>query len=154
MTDTIRFASTLDLKTYSADATAIAAMNYTETTAIVLKDVDIDQSYVTSVGGNTQGTLYINFTKGSLTSMDIYFYGGYEGNPDAASAAGWFSESDETDTSGVLALNQLSIHLTADNKMMFHFPIGACRAYKITVKPSGTATTGAAISLAVGLRSN
>lgn len=151
--ETVEFSSSMSLKTYSADATAIAAMSSGETAAITLVDNDIDQTKVVSVGGNTQATLYIDFTKGSLTSMDIYFYGSYEGNPDASGAEGWFSESDDTDNSGVLTLNQLSIHMTATTKMMFHFPIGACRAYKITVKPTGT-TTSSAILLAVGMRSN
>jgi hypothetical protein len=161
-----RFGSAIDLKTATFNATQIAAMSAAETDAIVLLDVDVTTASgvtnpspnVTSVGGNTQATLYMNFTLGSLTNVVIKFYGSYFPNPTATQ---WFSESDAADSTGTLSLSQLNITLTASTPTvesnaggyMFHFPIGACRAYKITVTPTGTAT-GSALSLAVGMRSN
>ena len=157
--ETIRYGSADDLKTKVYTAGNLPT---TEVDAIVLKDVDIPtettNAYispnVTSVGGNTQATLYINFTKGGVTSCTIKVYGGYEGNPDATNAAGWFSESSETDSSGALTLNPVTIVLTATAKLLWHFPIGACRAYKITVLSTGGSVTTDALSLAVAMRSN
>jgi len=121
-----------------------------ETDAIVIKDIDIDSTSVVSVGGNTQATLYIKFTKGTLTNCTIKLYGSYVGDP---TAGDWYTETEEASSSGVLTLNPISIVLTGDLEAMWHFPIGACRAYKVTVSNTGTVTTGA-LSLAVALRSN
>ena len=158
MLNTVKFSSAMDLKTKTYTS---ATLPTTEADAIVLKDIDVNTSTgsainapnVTSVGGNTQGTLYINFTKNTLTSCTIKFYGGYEADPDLAGSVGWFLESSETDSSGVLTLNPVSIVLTATGKMMFHFPIGSCRAYKVTVLTTGSIGTDT-LSLAVGLRNN
>jgi hypothetical protein len=150
-----RFGSAIDLKTVSYTSSTLPT---TEADAIVLLDTDISTASgttnpspnVTSVGGNTQGTLYINFTKNTLTNCILKFYGSYVGNPGSGD---WYSESDAADTSGVLTLNQLDITMTASTKMMFHFPIGACRAYKVTVATTGSIGTDT-LSLAIGMRSN
>ena len=156
MENTIRFSSAIDQKTVSLSG---AQIPLTETDELIVTDIDVQaiaggnmgQNEVASVGGNTQGTLYMDVTMGSLTSIVIKPYGSYKGLP--ASAGDWFMETDETDSSGNLTLNQLQITITQSGRYMFHFPIGACRANKFTVAGAG-ATTGAVLNLAVGLRSN
>jgi hypothetical protein len=147
MSEVVRFASASDVATISyTDAT----IPTTEADAIVLLDTDVLATSVTSVGGNTQGTLFIDFTKGSLTSVTIKIYGSYMGNP---TATDWYQETEETSSSGVLTLNPLSIVVTATSRYEWHFPIGALRAAKITVLTTGTVTSSA-LKLSVGLRSN
>ncbi len=138
-----------------AEATDIAAYEFnpvptTETDAIVVKSVDVDNNSVISVGNNTQGSLYIDFTKGSLTSVSIKLYGSPYSNPTSTQ---WFPETEESSSSGVLTLNDLSISMTADGRKMWHFPLGANRSYKITVTGTGT-NTGSKIKLVLSLRSN
>ena len=146
--ETIRYGSMDDLGTYTTGAGVVPL---SETDAIIMKDIDVDATSVTSVGGNTQATLYIDFTKGSLTNVIIKFYGSYKGNP---TASDWFTETDESDSSGTLTLNPLNITITDTTALkMWHFPIGACRAYKITVTGTGTATSSS-LKLYCGLRSN
>ena len=154
--ETVKFSDSIDLKVTVYAASAIPT---SQTDAVVLKDIDISTATtsaqnspnMTSVGGNTQGTLYIDFVKGTGGNLTLTPYLGYEGNPDAVGAEGWFQESDDSDASGVLTLNGLSIVITADCKKTFHFPIGAARAYKWTA--SASAGSGSLL-LAVGLRSN
>ena len=146
MGGTIRFGSADDLKSYTLTPLANA-----ETDTIVLKDIDVSAGSVVSVGGNTQGTLYINYSHGSLTACVIKVYGSYVGDPGSGD---WYTETDEADSSGVLTLNPLSIAIgNADFKGMWHFPIGAMRALKITTTTTGTVTSSA-ITLNLALRSN
>ena len=144
----VRYASAGDVVTYTSPST----VSNTETDAIVLLDTDVLATSVASVGGNTQGTLYMNFTIGSLTTVTIRLYGSYLSNP---TATDWFIETEESSSSGVLTLNNVGIVLTATTTVpkMWHFPIGACKAYKITIQSSGTITSSS-IFLAVALRSN
>lgn len=143
--EVIRYGSTNETKTYS-----VTPVPTSETDAIVLKDSDVDATSVISVGGNTQGTLFIKFTKGSLTNCVIKMYGSYLGNP---TATDWYQESEESSSSGEITLNPLSIKLTADTVKTWHFPIGANRSYRITVTGTGTATSSS-LDLTVGLRNN
>jgi hypothetical protein len=142
----IRYTSADDLASYAPSGT----VSNTETTALTVKDIDIDSDSVASIGGNTQGTLFINFTKGSLTNCTIRIYQSYLGNPDTGD---WYQETSEADSSGALTLNPLTIVLTATAKLTWHFPIGAARATKVTVQSLGT-VTASNIKLYLSLRSN
>ncbi len=144
--ETISFASASEIISYDSAGT----VPVTETDALILKSADYDSSSVVSVGGNTQATLLINFTKGSLTNVIIKMYGSQVGNP---TASDWYTENEETSTTGTITLNPLNITLTADTKGMWHFPIGALKAYKITVTGTGVATSSS-LKLSLGLRSN
>jgi len=144
--ETIKFAEATDQATYTA-----SPVPTTETDAIIAKEVGADSTSVISVGNNTQGTLYIDFTKGSLTSCIIRLYGSPYANPTSGQ---WFTETEESSASGVLTINPISIVLTDTTaKKMWHFPLGANRSYKITVQGTGTAT-GSSITLVLSLRSN
>jgi len=147
MSQVVRFDSAIDLATYTTGAGTVPT---SETDAIVIKDIDVDSGSIASIGGNTQGTLFIDFTKGSLTNVVIKFYGSYKGDPGSSD---WFPETEESSSSGTLTLNNINITMTASGTKMWHFPIGACRAYKITVQGTGTAT-GSSLKLYLGLRSN
>jgi hypothetical protein len=151
LSDVVRFSSTTDVKSVSYAAGTIP--NASETAAIVLTDSDIDSASVVSVGGNTQATLFIDFVKDSLSNCTIKFYGAHKGNPTTGTATDWFVETEESSSSGALTLNPVSIVMTASANTMWHFPIGACRAYKITVNSTGTAGSSA-LKLTLGLRSN
>jgi len=144
--ETIKFAEATDQATYTA-----SPVPTTETDAIIAKEVSADSTSVISVGNNTQGTLYIDFTKGSLTNCTIRLYGSPYANPTSEQ---WFIETEENSASGALTINPISIVLTDTiAKKMWHFPLGANRAYKITVQGTGTAT-GSSIKLVLSLRSN
>lgn len=144
----VKFPSTVELGTaYSA---TIGTIPTSETTAITLMDIDADATSVAAVGSNTQATLYIDFTKGSLTNIIIKFYGSHVSKP---TSADWFTETIESNTAGVITLADMNITLTATDKCMWHFPIGACKAYKITVTGTGT-QTGGILKLVAGLRNN
>jgi hypothetical protein len=144
--EVIKFAEATEQVSYTASPVPTA-----ETDAIIVKGADVDSSSVISVGNNTQGTLYIDFTKGSLTNCTIKLYGSPYGNPDNNQ---WFTETEESSSSGALTLNPISIVLTDTTaKKMWHFPLGANRAYKITVTGTGT-NTGSSIKLVLSLRSN
>ncbi len=156
MSAVVRFGSTSDVVTVSYTAGTIPA---SETSAILINDIETYPGSSTNtaitggVGGNTQATLYIDFVKDTLTNCTIKFYGSHKGDAVAATATDWFSETEESSSSGVLTLNPISIVLTASANDMWHFPIGACRSYKITVATTGTAGTST-LKLSLGLRSN
>src|SRR6185436_20243957 len=128
-----------------AAATGIAN---TETDAITILNLDADQTTVASIGSNTQATMYIKFTKGSLTSTTIRIYGSYLRIP---TSADWYQEVVETDSTGVATLDPFSIVISSTAQIAYHFPIGAYKALKITVASTGT-ITNSAITLNVGLR--
>jgi hypothetical protein len=156
MSQTVRFASTNDIASVSYTATTIPT---TETAAIVINDIETypgsstNTAIVGGVGGNTQATLFIDFTLGTATNCIIKFYGSYKGDAVAATATDWFIETEEASTTGTLTLYPVSVVLTAGVNEMWHFPIGACRSYKVTVTTTGTVTSSA-LKLTLGLRSN
>lgn len=145
----VKFPSTIELGTQYSVLAATGVAN-TETDAIVIKDLDVNSAVVAGVGSNTQASLFIDFTKGSLTSVTLKVYGSYIGNP---TAADWYQEVVETDTSGVATLDPFSIVISATSKLVYHFPIGSYRAVKITVGSTGT-ITNSAIKLNLALRNN
>jgi hypothetical protein len=142
--DIIKFPSVVELVSYDSDG----VLPTSETTAIELKDDD--DSDVITAPSNTQATLFIDFTKGSLTNVIIKFYGSYLGSP---TSDDYFSETIESSTTGTITLSNMNITLTATGKHMYHLPIGALRSYKITVTGTGTATSSA-LKLYLGLRNN
>lgn len=146
MAETIQFSSSISLPTQYGSVIVPTS----ETDAIIIKGLDVDSASVAEVGANTQGTLYIDFTKGSLTNVAIKFYGSYVANP---AATDWYQEVVETDSTGVATLDPFSIVLTATAKIAFHVPIGAYRTFKITVTGTGTATNSL-LKLNFGLRNN
>jgi len=146
--ETIRFSSSVELAT--AYVAAAGAVPTSETAAITVKGLDVDSSATAEVSGNTQATLYINFTKGSLTNVSIKIYGSYLENPGSGD---WYQEVVETDSTGVATLDAFSIVLTANAVVVYHFPIGAYKALKVTVTGSGT-QTGGALTLNLGFRTN
>ena len=129
---------------------AAAGIENTEADAIVVKDLDVDGTTTAGIGSNTQASLFIDFTKGSLTNATIKIYGSYLGSP---TASDWYQEVVETDSTGVATLDAFSIVLTANAKIVYHFPIGSYRAFKVTIASSGT-KTNSAIKLNLGLRNN
>ena len=147
--DIVKFPSTIELGTEYKVLAATGIAN-TEADAIVIKDLDVDSTSVAGIGSNTQASLFIDFTKGSLTNAIIKIYGSYIGSP---TASDWYQEVVETDTSGVATLDAFSIVLTANAKIVYHFPIGAYRAFKVTVGSTGT-KTNSAIKLNLALRNN
>jgi len=126
----------------------------TETDAVVIKPVSQDPTSAATIGGNSQGTLFINFQKGSLTNVVIRMYGSYLPNP---TDNDWYEETiekDDTTTLGLVTLGGQQITLTNDCKYTYHFPIGAFQAYKITVQGTGSSNTGSSLKLNVALRIN
>ena len=124
-----------------------------ETDAILIKSVPIDSTSAAEISGNSQGTLFIKFTLGSLTNVIIRMWGSYKADP---SATDWYEETiekDDTTTLGLMSLGGQEITLTANCAFAYHFPIGAFQAYKITVQGTGTATNSA-ITLNCALRVN
>lgn len=143
----IKYASGIDV----ASGYTVTPIPTVATTAFTVLDLDVDSTSVASVGGNTQATLYIDYTVGSLTSCDIIIYSSYVGNP---ADTDWYQETQESDSSGVATLYPFKITLgNADLKIDYHFPIGAVRAIKVAVQASGT-NTSSALTLNLGLRSN
>lgn len=143
----VRYPSTIEFKEYT---TGGGTVPLTETDALVFKSADYEGTSVVSVAGNTQLSLYIDFTKGSLTNVEIIPYLSHEGDPGASD---WFQETVESETSGVITLNPMKIVLTSDAKIVWHNPIGAAKAVKITVKGTGVAT-GSSLVIRGALRVN
>jgi hypothetical protein len=145
----VKFPSSIEVATYES-----SPVSNVEANAIVIREPDIDSSSTISVGSNTQGTLYIDFTKGNLTNAIIRLYGSYL-NSGGSFGSEWFIETveDTTSGSGDVSLYDMRIVLTSSCQRMFHFPLGACRMYKITVQGTGD-NAGSSIKLAVGLRNN
>ncbi|MEM5785003.1 MAG: hypothetical protein QW469_00490 [Candidatus Aenigmatarchaeota archaeon] len=144
----IKFAEATDQAIYQTGDTGVPL---SETDAIVVLSPDVNPTSVISIGNNTQGTLYIDFTKGSLDGVEIKLYGSPYPNP---SSTQWFSETEESSSSGVLNLNDISINITSNSKKMWHFPLGANRSYKITIKGLGTSNANSSLTLILSLRSN
>lgn len=145
--DVVKFGDSIDVISYASGTGTVPGA---ETDVITIVAPDELNTSVVSSGGNTQGTLYIDFTKGSLTNCTLKIYGSYVGNP---STSEWYQECIETSTSGTVTLFAMDIVLTATMKVEYHFPIGAVRALKITAASTGTAT-GGILNLSVGMRSN
>jgi hypothetical protein len=143
----VRFGSTDDVPV----AFNVTLVPTVETDAIVIIPPDKDPTSVAEVGGNTQGTLYISFNQGSLTSLNIRLYDSYKGLP--ASAADWYQEVIESDANGTATLFPMVITLTASAQVAWHFPIGAAQAMKVTVQGTGS-NAGATLGLHIALRSN
>jgi len=124
-----------------------------ETDAIIIKPASVDSSSVADVGGNTQGTLFINFTKGSLTKVTIKTYGSYKNNPGASD---WYQEvieKDDATTLGKVTLGKQYIELDASTKIAYHFPLGAFKSFKVTVQGTGTASNSS-LTLNAALKVN
>ena len=129
----------------------------TETDAVFLYALEASPMTAAEPVGNSQGTLFINYNQGSLTSCDIRIYGSYKYLPTTGQ---WYSETVEADTGGSAALSAFFIHLTAsatgtgsNSPLMYHFPIGAVRSLKVTVIGNGTASSSS-LTLNVGVRVN
>ena len=133
---TITYPSSTELgKEYS-----ITPVPTAETDAILIKPVGVDSASVADIGGNTQGTLFIDFTIGSLDKVIIRTYGSYKNNPGADDWHQEVIEKDDATTLGLVTLGVQYIELSADAKIAYHFPIGAFKSFKITIEGSGTAT--------------
>jgi hypothetical protein len=146
MQNIVRFPSSTEIPIkYSA-----VGVSNTETDAIVVKPIDKNPTSIAEIGGNTQATLYIDFTKDTLTKVQIRVYGSYLGNP---TANDWFQETVETDSVGVATLDKFVIELSASARIAYHIAIGAYQAFKITVQSVGTVGSSA-ITLNLGLRTN
>ena len=124
-----------------------------ETDAILIKPVGVDSASAADIGGNTQGTLFINFTKGSLDKITIRTYGSYKNNPSAGDWHQEVIEKDDTTTLGLVTLGVQYIEISATAKIAYHFPVGAFRSYKITIQGTGTAT-GSVLVLNCSLKVN
>lgn len=141
-----RYISSVELGAqYSA-----APVPTSETDAIVIKNPHIDTSSVADIASNTQATLFIKFTKGSLTNVKIRVYGSHLENP---SSSDWYQETIETDASGVATLDPQVITITSDAVIAYHKLVGAYKAYKVTVEGTGNAT-GSSLTLNLALRVN
>lgn len=148
MPQAIVFAPGQDQATYTTGTSTVPTS--AETDAIIIQSPDYLSTTTASVENNTQGTLYIDFTKGSLTNVIIKVYGSHTGTP---TSSDWFAETVESTSSGTATLYAFNITLTADAKVMYHIPLGANRAHKITVQGTGTATSSS-LKLYYNLRSN
>lgn len=151
MITVVKFPSTIELgKQYFIDTPSGVAN--TETDAIVVYPLEADNTSVAEIGSNTQCTLYIDYASGSLTNATIRLYGSYLPIPGAND---WYSETLEDDNTitGVATLVKYSIVLTNSFRGAWHFPIGAYRAFKITVASSGT-ITNSSIKLNLGMKIN
>lgn len=144
----IRYNSEIDL---GVQYGPVIVPTVTETNAIVISAPDVaGPTSVASNEGNTQATLYLDFTKGSLTNVSVKIYGSYLASP---TANDWYQETVETDAVGVATLDPFSIVLTATARIAYHFPLGAYRTIRITVQGNGTATSSL-MKLNLGLRNN
>lgn len=143
--ETITYPSSVEVATYS-----VTTIPTSETVAITILEPDVLATSVISATANTQGTLFINLTIGSLTNCIIRLYGSYIENP---TTSDWFQETIESDSTGTVTLYPAAITLTSSSQIMWHFPIGGLKAYKITVQGTGTATNST-LTLAAGLRVN
>jgi hypothetical protein len=126
----------------------------TETDAVIIKPVAQDPTSAATIGGNSQGTLFIDFTKGNLANVVIRMYGSYLPDP---TKNDWYEETIEKDDAtnlGLVSLGGQEITLTSNCKYTYHFPIGAFQAYKITVQGTGASNTGSSLKLNVALRIN
>ena len=101
---TVRYGSTDDIAT----AYVVSIIPTAETDAIKIIPPDKDPTSVAEISGNTQGTLYIKYNQGSLTSTTIKVYDAYKGLPGATD---WYQELVEVDstTTGVATMLPFSI---------------------------------------------
>lgn len=146
---TITYPSSPEMSASFQGATPLPDTN--EHDAIVLKVLETDAQTVAEINGNSQATLYINFTKGNSTKVQIRFYGSYLKSP---TASDWFQEVVETDTTGVAALDKFIIELTASTQIAYHLPIGAYQTFKVTYQAVGADLTNSTLFLKLGLRTN
>ena len=146
MIQTVKYSAATDIVQYPSTILVNA-----ETDVIVVTDIESGgNGYVPS---NTQCTLFVDFTKGSLTNCSLKIYGSYKGNAVAATATDWFQEVVESDTTGVGTLDPNSLLMTASQRIAYHFPIGAYRSIKISATSTGTVTSSA-LALTLGFRTN
>ncbi len=149
----IRFPQVIDIFTqYVVTATNLPT---TETIAIKCVDADVLNTVVAEVAANTQLTLYIKYTKGAgETGCKIRFYDSYKGDPGALNSGDWYQETIESDTLGVATLYPFEIDLTASFQGSYAIPIGAIRAFAVTVQSYGGAPPVGAITLTLAARTN
>lgn len=147
MSGAVRYPSVIEFKEYT---TGEGTVPTSETDALVFQSVDYESGSVVSVAGNTQLSLYIDFTKGSLTNCELIVYLSHKGSPGALD---WYQESVESESTGVLTITPMKIVMTASTKAVWHNPIGSAYAVKITVKGNGT-VTGSSLKLKGALRVN
>jgi hypothetical protein len=127
----VRFYSSVELKKIDPQYTPVLNA---ETTVLEVSSPDYAPLVPASVGGNTQATLNIDFTLGSLTSADIKIYG----TPDLVT---YYPVTVATYTAGVAVLDDLSIHFTATGRKAYEFGVGAWKGIRITALSVGTVTS-------------
>ena len=145
----VRFYSSIESKENTPVYTPVANA---ETDVLTVWSPDYEGAFPVSVGGNTQATLNIDFTLGSLTNASVKIYG----TPDQINRAGgvrWYPVTVATYTAGVAVIDDLQLRLTATGKKEFEFGVGAWKGVKITALSSGTVTTSA-LSVVLSFRTN
>ena len=126
----------------------------TETAAIKVVGLDVDATTVAEVASNTQMTLYVKYTKGTEDGIKIKFYDGYKADPGVLSSGDWYQEVVEADTNGVATLYAFEVDLTATATIAYHIPIGAVRAFLVSVQAYGAGATSGTLTLTLGFRTN
>lgn len=135
---TVRFYSSIELK----EAATYTPVANAETEVLQVWSQDYQEGFPVSVGGNTQATLNLDFTLGSLTNATVKVYG----TPDKIDRVGgvrWYPVTVATYTAGVAALDDLQIRLTATGKKAYEFGVGAWKGIRVTALSSGTVTNSA-----------
>lgn len=139
---TTRFPSGIEKKTAT-----VSVIPNTETEVITLLAPDLDSTSVVSPNGNTQATLWLDFTKGSVTSATFKIYSTLDG-------VNWYNEQLVTaGSAGAVTLDDINFTLTTTAKKIYHFPIGAIRGLRVTAQSVGT-TTGSSINCSITLKTN
>jgi len=122
-----------------------------ETDLLTVWSPDYQPLFPVSVGGNTQATLNLDFTLGSLTNGKFKIYG--TPDPINATTVRWFPVTVATYTAGVAVLDDLVITLTATGKKGYEFGVGAWKGVKVTSLSTGT-TTSSAVTAILSFRTN
>ena len=146
----VRFYSSIEPK--ETDPAVYAPVANTETDLFQVWSPDYQPLVPVSVGGNTQATLNIAFTKGSLTNASFKIYG----TPDEINRAGgvrWFPVTVATYTAGVAVLDDLVILLAASGNKSYEFGVGAWKGIRVTAQSSGT-VTGSEAEVILSFRTN
>ena len=135
----VRFYSSIEVK----ESAAYTPVANAETDLLTVWSPDYQPLFPVSVGGNTQATLNLDFTLGSLTNGKFKIYG----TPDPINRVGgvrWFPVTVATYTGGVAVLDDLVITFTANAVKGYEFGVGAWKGVKVTAASTGTVTSSSA----------
>jgi hypothetical protein len=125
----------------------IAPISTSQETEVVLID---DSNYVV---GNTQLSIFVEHTLGSLNSIELRYYYA-TGEKDGSGNLKWFQVPVKDASTGELMNRPSVLNSSSPTKVVEDIGISRAIAFRITARGVGASNTGSSIKVSVGMGIN